>query len=91
MDTAQTWTSEPSWSLSSGRPRTDHLCRCRVEVVARRSRALCSFTELGGRWCLRPCWVGARSTMEDAKAFVDEVVAVSRDALQRLRGSAGRT
>jgi aromatic-L-amino-acid/L-tryptophan decarboxylase len=59
--------------------------------VARRSRALCSFTELGGKWCLRPCWVGARSTMEDAKAFVDEVVAVSKDALQRLRGSAGRT
>ena len=57
--------------------------------VARRGRALCSFTELGGRWCLRPCWVGARSTMADAKAFVEEVAVVAQDALQRLRGGSG--
>ncbi|HEY5936681.1 MAG TPA: aminotransferase class V-fold PLP-dependent enzyme [Kofleriaceae bacterium] len=53
--------------------------------VARRGRTVCSFTVLGGRWCLRPCWVGARSTLADADALVDEVSAVAQVALQQLR------
>lgn len=54
--------------------------------VARRGRALCSFTVLDGKWCLRPCWVGARSTMADAEAFVDEVAVIAPGALKQLRG-----
>ncbi len=78
------------------RPSGDYLTRVSVlRMKSSRERRhfilsvrILPFTVPDGKWCLRPCWVGARSTMADADAFVDEVAAVAPGALQQLRGAA---
>jgi aromatic-L-amino-acid decarboxylase len=53
------------------------------EDVLRRTRArgrvLTSSTRVGGRFAIRPCFINPRSTLADADALVDEVLAVGRE------------
>lgn len=45
--------------------------------VRSRGRAVPSHTRLGGRFALRPCFINPRSTLADADATVDEVLAAA--------------
>jgi hypothetical protein len=40
---------------------------------------LTSSTRVGGRFAIRPCFINPRSTLADADALVDEVLAVGRE------------
>ena len=43
-----------------------------------RGRTVTSSTRVGGRFAIRPCFINPRSTLADADALVDEVLAVGR-------------
>lgn len=45
--------------------------------VRARGRAIPSHTRLDGRFAIRPCFINPRSTLQDADATVDEVLAVA--------------
>ncbi len=47
--------------------------------VRARARAIPSHTRVNGRFAIRPCFINPRSTLEDADATVDEVLAVARE------------
>ncbi len=47
--------------------------------VRARGRAIPSHTRVGGRFAIRPCFVNPRSTLADADATVDEVLAAARE------------
>jgi len=47
--------------------------------VRARGRAVPSHTRVGGRFAIRPCFVNPRSTLADADATVDEVLAAARE------------
>jgi aromatic-L-amino-acid/L-tryptophan decarboxylase len=47
--------------------------------LAARARVVPSFTEVHGKFWLRPCWVGARNTMADADATMDESITVVKN------------
>jgi aromatic-L-amino-acid/L-tryptophan decarboxylase len=46
-------------------------------AVRARARAIPSHTRVNGRFALRPCFINPRSTLADADATVDEVLAVA--------------
>jgi len=47
--------------------------------VRARGRIVTSSTRVDGRFAIRPCFINPRSTMADADALVDEVIAVGRE------------
>ena len=47
--------------------------------VRARGRAIPSHTRVDGRFALRPCFINPRTTLADADATVDEVLAVARE------------
>lgn len=58
--------------------RLDTLNEAVLRGVRARGRCVPSSTRVGGRFAIRPCFINPRSTMADADALVDEVLAVSR-------------
>lgn len=61
------WTDEP---------RLDALNDAIVHGVRARGRSVPSSTRVDGRFAIRPCFINPRSTLADADALVDEVLAV---------------
>lgn len=49
-----------------------------VREIRARARCVPSSTRVNGRVAIRPCFINPRSTFDDAKALVDEVLAVAR-------------
>ncbi|HSB35831.1 MAG TPA: pyridoxal-dependent decarboxylase, partial [Thermoanaerobaculia bacterium] len=47
--------------------------------VRARGRAIPSHTRVHGRFAIRPCFINPRSTLADADATVDEVLAAARE------------
>ncbi|HEX7528135.1 MAG TPA: pyridoxal-dependent decarboxylase, partial [Thermoanaerobaculia bacterium] len=47
--------------------------------VRARGRAIPSHTRVDGRFAIRPCFINPRSTLADADATVDEVLAVAKE------------
>lgn len=65
----------PGWADES---RLDTLNDRIVHGVRARGRSVPSSTRVGGRFAIRPCFINPRSTLADADALVDEVLAVGR-------------
>ncbi len=66
----------PDWTDES---RLDALNERALLAVRARGRAVTSSTRIDGRFAIRPCFINPRSTLADADALVDEVLAVGRD------------
>ena len=49
-----------------------------VHGVRSRGRSVPSSTRVDGRFAIRPCFINPRSTLADADALVDEVLAVGQ-------------
>ncbi len=60
--------------------RLDALNEEILYAVRARGRCITSATRVAGRFAIRPCFINPRSTLEDADALVDEVLAVGRGA-----------
>jgi len=58
--------------------RLDSLNEAIVRAVRARGRTVTSSTRVGERFAIRPCFINPRSTLTDADALVDEVLAVGR-------------
>jgi aromatic-L-amino-acid/L-tryptophan decarboxylase len=58
--------------------RLDTLNEAIVHGIRARGRAVTSTTRIDGRLAIRPCFINPRSTLADADALVDEVLAVGR-------------
>jgi len=56
--------------------RLDGLNEEILRVVRARGRTVTSSTRVDGRFALRPCFINPRTTLADADALVDEVIAV---------------
>jgi aromatic-L-amino-acid decarboxylase len=50
-----------------------------LDGVRARGRAVTSSTRVRGRFAIRPCFINPRTSLDDADALVDEVLAVGRD------------
>jgi aromatic-L-amino-acid decarboxylase len=59
--------------------RLDTLNEQVLHEVRARGRAVTSSTRVAGRFAIRPCFVNPRTTLVDADALVDEVLAVGRE------------
>ncbi len=59
--------------------RLDALNEAVLHGIRARGRVVTSSTVVGGRLALRPCFVNPRTTLADADALVDEVLAVGRE------------
>jgi aromatic-L-amino-acid/L-tryptophan decarboxylase len=59
--------------------RLDELNEAVLARLRARGRAIPSSTRVDGRLALRPCFINPRSTLDDADALVDEVLAVGRE------------
>jgi aromatic-L-amino-acid decarboxylase len=59
--------------------RLDALNEQIVYAVRARGRTVTSSTRVDGRFAIRPCYINPRSTLADADALVDEVLAVGRE------------
>jgi aromatic-L-amino-acid decarboxylase len=59
--------------------RLDALNEAVVRGMRARGRVVTSSTRVNGRLAIRPCYVNPRSTLADADALVDEVLAVGRE------------
>ena len=58
-----------------------------VHGVRSRGRSVPSSTRVDGRFAIRPCFINPRSTLADADALVDEVLAVGQGlSAARLAG-----
>ena len=62
-------------------PRLDQLNDSVLHGVRARGRTVTSGTRVDGRFAIRPCFINPRSTLEDADALVDEVLAVGRELI----------
>jgi len=58
--------------------RLDELNEAILLGVRARGRCVTSATRVAGRFAIRPCFINPRSSLEDADALVDEVLAVGR-------------
>ena len=65
----------PGWDDES---RLDALNDAILHRVRARGRSVPSSTRVGGRFAIRPCFINPRSTLTDADALVDEVLAAGR-------------
>jgi hypothetical protein len=63
----------------SDEPTLDALNEKVLLGVRARGRAIPSHTRVDGRYAIRPCFINPRSTLEDADATVDEVLAVAEE------------
>ncbi len=52
-----------------------------LHAVRARGRTVASSTRVGGRLSIRPCFINPRTTLADADAPVDEVLAAGREAV----------
>jgi aromatic-L-amino-acid decarboxylase len=59
--------------------RLDALNEAVLHAIRARGRTVTSSTRVGGRLAIRPCFINPRSTVADADALVDEVLAVGKD------------
>jgi aromatic-L-amino-acid decarboxylase len=59
--------------------RLDALNDAVLHGIRARGRTVTSSTRVGGRLAIRPCFINPRSTLADADALVDEVLAVGKD------------
>ena len=59
--------------------RLDALNEAILRGIRARGRAVTSSTRVDGRFAIRPCFINPRSTLADAEALVDEVLAVGQD------------
>ena len=59
--------------------RLDALNEAVLHGIRARGRVVTSSTVVGGRLALRPCFINPRTTLADADALVDEVLAVGRE------------
>jgi glutamate/tyrosine decarboxylase-like PLP-dependent enzyme len=66
----------PGWDDES---RLDELNQAVLAGIRARGRTVTSGTRVDGRFAIRPCYINPRSTLEDADALVDEVLAVGRE------------
>ena len=66
----------PGWTDEA---RLDALNEAVLRGVRARGRIVTSSTRVDGRFAIRPCFINPRSTMADADALVDEVIAVGRE------------
>ncbi len=66
----------PGWDDES---RLDELNLAVLAGIRARGRTVTSGTRVDGRFAIRPCYINPRSTLEDADALVDEVLAVGRE------------
>lgn len=57
----------------------DDLNQAILERTRARGRVITSTTRVNGRLALRPCFINPRSTLADADALVDEVLAAGRE------------
>jgi glutamate/tyrosine decarboxylase-like PLP-dependent enzyme len=64
--------------------RLDALNKAILDGIRARGRTVTSSTRVGERFAIRPCFINPRSTLADADALVDEVLAVG----QRLASAA---
>ena len=55
--------------------------------LTRENRSMPSTTRVGGRLALRPCFIGARSTMEQAEALVADVLRIGAELEREGAGS----
>jgi aromatic-L-amino-acid decarboxylase len=62
--------------------RLDALNESILHRVRERGRTVTSSTRVDGRFAIRPCFINPRSTLADADALVDEVLAAGRVATQ---------
>lgn len=66
----------PGWDDEA---RLDELNESVLRAIRARGRTVTSSTRVNGRFAIRPCFVNPRSTLADADALVDEVLAVGRE------------
>ncbi len=57
--------------------------------MVQRGRAIPSTTLVNGTLAIRPCFVGARTTLTQADELVDEVLAVGREVVLMNKEAAG--
>ncbi len=70
----------PGWSDGD---RLDALNEDVLRQVRARGRTVTSGTRVDGRFAIRPCFINPRTSLVDADALVDEVLAVGRDLVAR--------
>jgi aromatic-L-amino-acid decarboxylase len=70
--------------------RLDALNEAILMGTRARGRVVTSTTRVGGRLAIRPCFINPRSTLTDADALVDEVLAVGRELVTGAGGVATR-
>lgn len=63
--------------------RLDALNEAVLQGVRARGRSVTSSTRVEGRFAIRPCFINPRSTLADADALVEEVLAVGRELAGR--------
>lgn len=56
----------------------DALNEAILHQIRARGRTVTSSTKVGGRFALRPCFINPRTTLDEADALVDEVLAAGR-------------
>ena len=61
--------------------RLDTLNEAILHDLRERGRAVTSSTRVNGRFAIRPCFINPRSTLADADALVDEVLAAGERRL----------
>jgi len=71
--------------VSEAHPDLNGLNRQIHRQLLRRGRNTPSTAEIDGRLCLRPCFVGARTTEQCADDLVDEVIAIGRELVGTVR------
>ena len=72
--------SPEGWSDEA---RLDALNEDVLRGVRARGRTVTSSTRVDGRFAIRPCFINPRTTLDDADALVDEVLAVGRELASR--------
>jgi aromatic-L-amino-acid/L-tryptophan decarboxylase len=66
----------PDWTDEA---RLDALNEAVLHGIRARGRVVTSSTRIDGRLAIRPCFINPRTTLADADALVDEVLAVGRE------------
>ena len=66
----------PGWDDEG---RLDALNEAILRGIRARGRTVTSSTRVGGRFAIRPCFINPRSTLANADALVDAVLAVGQD------------
>ena len=66
----------PGWEDEA---RLDALNEAVLHGIRARGRVVTSSTRVNGRFAIRPCFINPRTTLADAEALVDEVLAVGRE------------